>query len=432
VVTGDGSSLRQVLEDAAAESGCSLRDLTVQNAQKDPFRLDTPAGRRDGKWLADTTARLGLGRRKIHPRGVHYMLVMGGAAKPDGTPYANTDDDWSWLVRFPVKSARWLGYIPFDQITDERNAAPVVREFSRPQPHPFISVGRLEVELPDAGDIEPVAYCSDFRGVQPYHLVLFGEKSSLASALEPVAETHQADLYLPTGDISDTMLHQMAAASVADGRPMVVLCFSDADPAGWNMPVVIARKLQALRVLLGGPDFVVRRAALTPDQVREYGLPSTPLKPEELRGDKWRAAMGTEQTEIDALATLRPDLLRQVARDAIAPFFDNTLGRRVRAARQAWDEEAAGVLVGAVDADVIDRMRAEAEQALEGLRDEINDLSDRLRIDPGDVALPEVVIPQAEVEYPPRGTSLLDSRWPFADQCRALIESKAYRNGDTP
>ena len=32
--------------------------------------------------------------------------------------------------------------------------------------------------------------------------------------------------------------------------------------------------------------------------------------------------MGVEQTEIDALASLRPDLLRQIARDAIAPFYD--------------------------------------------------------------------------------------------------------------
>ena len=35
--------------------------------------------------------------------------------------------------------------------------------------------------------------------------------------------------------------------------------------------------------------------------------------------------MGVEQTEIDALAALQPNLLRQIATDAIARFYDDTL-----------------------------------------------------------------------------------------------------------
>ena len=58
-------------------------------------------------------------------------------------------------------------------------------------------------------------------------------------------------------------------------------------------------------------DYEVHRAVLTPEQVREYGLPSRPLKETERRGDAWRTQMGIEQTEIDALASLPPDLLRR-------------------------------------------------------------------------------------------------------------------------
>ena len=47
--------------------------------------------------------------------------------------------------------------------------------------------------------------------------------------------------------------------------------------------------------------------ALTPNQVREYGVPNTPLKKSEKRATKWIEATGVEQTEIDAIATLRPD-----------------------------------------------------------------------------------------------------------------------------
>ena len=45
-----------------------------------------------------------------------------GRTEPDGTPYTNTDKDWLWLSGGAGKAPRWLGYIPFDQIVDQRNA----------------------------------------------------------------------------------------------------------------------------------------------------------------------------------------------------------------------------------------------------------------------------------------------------------------------
>lgn len=123
--------------------------------------------------------------------------------------------------------------------------------------------------------------------------------------LSPVAEDYEADLYLPTGEISDTLIYRMARTAKRDGRPMVVAYFADCDPSGWQMGISVARKLQAFRELLGGFDFEMHRVALTPAQAREHGLPSTPLKETEKRAGKWRAAMGVEQTEIDALAALR-------------------------------------------------------------------------------------------------------------------------------
>jgi hypothetical protein len=280
-----------------------------------------------------------------------------GRPKPDGAPYTNTDPDWLWLQGDAGKAARWLGYIPFEQITDQRNAGPVIREFSRSDPWPYLTVG-IDVDIPSASDIMPKLGIEGFRGEQPYHLVMFGEKSSLEDVLGPTAATYGADLYLPTGEISDTLLHGMATSAVADGRPMVVLCFSDADPADWQMPISIARKLQAFSVLLPGmPDFEVHRVALTPGQVAEYGLPSTPLKETERRADRWRAAMGVEQTEIDALASLRPDLLVQIAREALGPFFDRTLDQRVMEAQSRWLEEALDVVNQGLDSDRLGRIR---------------------------------------------------------------------------
>jgi hypothetical protein len=247
----DRSPLRQALDAAIAEangSKLSMKDLTVLSPQIDPFRLDTLANHKIGKWLADTAATLGLGQRKIHLRGLHYMVI--GWPKPCGTPYTNTEADWLWLSGEAGKAARFLGYIPFDQIFDNRNAAPVVRIFTEPDPHGYITVG-LDVALPDADDIEPRVDIDDFKGVQPYKIVLIGEKSSLEPVLSPIADSYKADLYLPTGNISDTLIYQMAKIGADDGRPMVVLYFSDCDPSGWNMPSEVAHA----RLLFDGrPD----------------------------------------------------------------------------------------------------------------------------------------------------------------------------------
>lgn len=437
--------LRRVLENVIAEQGCSLKSLTVLSAQNDPFRVDTPARHRDGQWLANTAADLGLGSRKIHLRGLHYMVL--GRTKPNGESYANSDEDWLWLSAHAGKAARWLGYLPFDQITDQRNAEPEIRLFRPPEPWPYISTG-IDVEIPDTDDLETRIGISGFEGTQPHKLVLFGEKSSLSDVLAPLAATYGADLYLPTGEISDTLLYQMARIGAEDGRPMAVLCFSDADPAGWQMPISIARKLQAFVALgsvpvsrqdaagnrqtgtveFGGLDFEVHRVALTPDQVREYGLPSTPLKATEKRADRWIEAMGVAQTEIDALGSLRPDLLRRIARDAIAPYYDLTLSARVDRARTEWEEEAQDALDAQMDPGELDRIKVEADEKLAALRAEIDVINDALRIDTADLDLPPVVLPEAELGER-NGTPLVDSRWSFAEQTARLIASKGYRGG---
>jgi hypothetical protein len=427
------SPLRLLLEDTAAEEGIPLKDLTVLAAQNDPFRVDTPARHRDGAWLAMTARDLGLGDRKIHLRGLHYMVL--GRPKPHGLPYTNTDEDWLWLSGDAGKAARWLGYLPFDQVVDQRNAPPTIRIFKPPELRPRLYVG-IDVDIPSAEDLTPTIGVDGFTGVQPFKLVMFGEKSSLEDVLAPIAERYHADLYLPTGEISDTLLYRMARIGAEDGRPMVVLCFSDADPAGWQMPISIARKLQAFKALhFGALEFEVHRVALTPDQVREYGLPSTPLKETERRGDRWRAAMGVEQTEIDALAALRPDLLRQIARDAIVPYFDRTLERRVSAAREAWITEAQAIVDAATDSEQLRRIRADAAVQLAEMREQIDAINVALDVDTSTFALPRITVPTAELDGEAQRRAwaelLLHSGWSFADQCRRLIESKAYRNGSS-
>ena len=240
------SRLRAALEGA----GGSLKSLTVLAPQNDPFRVDTPAGHRDAQWLADILAA--LPKRQWWTHGLHYALT-GEATKPNGQPYTNTSKDETWLEH-AAKAARWLGYIPFEAIRDKRNAEPIVIEWEPPtDPKPDVSEpwASLTVDyfLPDADHLAPSPYVTGFKAAQPYHLAFVGEKDSLAGALGSVAQRRQADQYWVNGEITDTRAHQMAAAATRTGRPLIVLYFSDCNPAGHQMPISLARKLQGFKAI---------------------------------------------------------------------------------------------------------------------------------------------------------------------------------------
>jgi hypothetical protein len=418
----NGNKLREVLDEACAEEGCSMNALTVLT--EDPFRLDTPARRRDGEWLATHAERFGLGDRQIHLRGLHYMLLSGKAVKPDGTPYTNTFKDWVWLQEKAGKAARWLGYLPFAQVVDARNAEPLINLYQPPIPAPYVKVG-AKVEIPQPDEIKPRVGIEGFEGVQRFKLVLFGEKSSLDDVLRPLAHQYEADLYLPAGEISDTLIYKMARVGAKDGRRMIVLCLSDCDPSGWQMPISIGRKLQGFQALeFPDLEFEMHRVALTPDHVRTHGLPQSFIKETETRKDEWIQAMGVEQTEIDALAALNPELLRTITEEALQPFFDHSLAARVSRARARWLKEAQRRLEEQLDPEQRERLRKEAMDTLETLFLEIARLNDALRVETGDIDLPDVVVPEPKLNG--HGSPLIDSDWSWVEQTQALKASKGY------
>jgi len=424
--------LRSVLENASDETGFALGDLTVLSAQVDPYRLDTPAGHRDGEWVAKQLRRaLKSSAAKIHWRGLHYAIVAQGAVrKPNGEPYLNNDENWTWLVNNAGKSARWLGYIRFEKIVDNRNAAPIIHRKARLTPGAFVSIG-LNVKIPDAADLTPTPFAEGFEPRQAYAFAIFGEKASLEDVLLPIARAKGADLYLPTGEISDTLIHRIAKDADDDGRPLVMFTVADCDPAGHQMSVSIGRKLQAFHDLLF-PDlrFEVVPVALTVEQVRDLGLPSTPLKETEKRADRWRAAFGVEQTEIDALATLQPATLREIVERAFEPYFDDTLADRVEEAEAEWTEAAQQAIDEQVDPATLATLREEAAERLTQLQSVIDDINERCRLAAGDhFTLPAIDVPEPEIDEDASRHALVNFDDTWVEATCALIARKQYGNG---
>jgi hypothetical protein len=424
-----GTNLRQILKAACADRGVDMQDLTVLSPSVDPYRLDTKLNHVEGKWAAEQLNKLYGPTRRTHCRGLHYAILQDGKIrKPTGEVFRNTDDDWTWLVTGPAKAARWLGYIPFERIFDQRNAAPIIHRKARvvPQPHLFIG---LDVEIPDANDIEPRAYASGFVARQRYHFAIFGEKASLEDIVLPIAEEMDADLYLATGEISDTLVYQIAKDANEDGRTLVMFTLADCDPAGWQMPVSIGRKLQAFRDLFFPRlRFELVQVALTPAQVEAENLPSTPLKETEKRASRWKEEFGIEQTEIDALTIpTRRATLQRMLRQAFKPYTDPTLPERVAQAEQEWDAAAAEAVEEQIDADRIDRIRREAETRLEELREQIDDINNRLSLAAGDhFRLPRIEVPQPDVELDPSRLALIRLTDSWVEATRSLIAHKSY------
>jgi hypothetical protein len=421
-VSGD---LRAMLSEIQVDEGCTLDDLTVLSPANDPFRT-SEACRRDGEWLAAHVSDL-IGSRRIHLRGLHYVLVTASVVKPDGVVYRNVNADWLWMSEKAAKAARWCGLLPFAQIFDARNAEPVVRrrEFYEPEAyiHAYasidVSVSEPSVMLLESSEGE--------QGEQRYRLVIVGEKTSLDDVLAPVAHRFEADLYLPTGEISDTFCWQIARDAVRDGRPLIVFYFTDCDPAGWQMKISVSRKLQALQAI-EFPELVfeVRPVALTPDQVRLYGLPSTPLKDTEKRAPGWIEAFSVEQTEIDALAALEPRLLREIATEALEPFFDESLAERTAQARDEWIRTAQVALNEQLDprvGELLAQAREVADQvaSLRAVNEDLQAAVGNIE----DYEMPPIVIPVPVYPSDP-GRPLISSDWSWLEQTRRLKAAKRY------
>jgi hypothetical protein len=391
----------------------------------DPYRQDTPARHRDGSWFAEQVAALVQPYETIHLRGLHYRLVAAAnRILPDGkTVYVNTTEMWDWLTDTAAKAARWLGYVPFDKVIDNRNASPMIFAIESPPLDTSLAPGQ-RAALPGIDQMMPSPTCSGVEAAQPYRIIMFGEKASLEPVLRTVAYRCHAELILATGDASDTLIYGVAQRAAADGRPAVVLYFSDFDPSGRNMPTCVARKLQALRTLcFGDLDIKLFPVALTLDQVIEHNLPSTPLKASEKRADKWVAAFGREQTEIDALAALNPAALQRIAEEAIAPFWDPDLSDRAIEAVIDWEDEAKEALQDHPHYDEWHELISTARAEVAAKIDELLKLQEAAEADLDDL-LPDLEAVEPEYDDTDAPEPLFNSEDDFETATEALINHK--------
>ena len=379
-----------------------VNDLLALAPQNDPFYAGTPTDEAQAAWFADVWRRAGY-VSGVHLRRVHYWCVsQQHLTLHNGKPYRNTDTCWNYLTQ-ASKMARYLGLVQIEDIADNKN----------PDPHVFAryfhnKVG-YSIETPDLNEPTVYSYGLHLPDVQPYHLEVWCEKSTMNDVLLPVCEAYGANLLTFEGEVSITACYDLVQRiQDSKGKPCRVWYISDFDPAGNNMPVAMSRKIEYM-LQRYGHDFDVRiqSLVLTLEQVQQFQLPRTPIKESEKRAASFEEAFGTGAVELDALEALYPGILGNIVRQAISPYFSTQAAAEIEQKQQA---------LGRAVRTQINAITAKYQVEIEAVRQMLEEIA-AIDIDPS---------PYAVKPYSPH-VAENDEQWLFDSEREYLEQINQYK-----
>jgi hypothetical protein len=433
-----------------------IQRLLALAPHNDPFYAGAPAQRAKAQWFAGLFARFNFARG-VHLRRIHYALASQKPPleMPDGELYLNTHRCWGELGQ-ASEFARHLGLVDVGAFDDRRNPEPHLVP-GRPdgyEGNPACEIDAFwgEWKLPsiptdfsvalDLPSIEVYGY--DYcQADQPFHVEVWVEKSTMNDVLIPLCRRLGVTLVTGLGFQSITSVVQMLQRIE---RPTRIFYISDFDPAGDQMPVAVARQVEYyLREIAPDTDIKLTSLVLTKDQVVRYNLPRIPIKDSDKRKGDFEDRRGEGAVELDAMEALYPGELARIVEEAVRPYRDETLERRLgeaerevrRVVEEVWDnqlaqprEELAHVeqrIQGILDCyrDALTNLNTmlQADLAphfarLEQLRLTVADIVTRFRENPPE--LPER--PEPETEEPD------EQRWLYASDRDYMEQMKHYRD----
>lgn len=449
----------------ATEYGMPYQDLLVLAPQNDPFYCGMPAQIRAAEWFAQIWRDCGQ-IEGVHLRRIHYAALSIGALLPDGSPYLNTKKCWTYLEN-ASKSARTLGLVPANEFVDRRNPDP---HLYAPAPSPRAEVGLYDYERDIDGDLmlpTPIripTLSTHLHGAnfalptkrvsgydyhaddQPFHVEVWIEKSTMNDVLIPLCSSLGVNLQTGIGfqSISNVAGRDGLLSRISrHQKPARIVYVSDFDPAGTKMPPAVARQIEFH--WRDSTEIKLDHIALTRGQVDRLGLPRIPIKEHERRKDNFEDAHGEGAVELDALEALHPGELARIVTEAVAPYRDDTLERRLDAAEVdaqdfldvQWHEhtedlrDEADMLAGDFEPisakyqAKLDALRAEYVAETRPLQDRATALWQAISERSGtfDPYLP--ARPDPECDLP------CEDRWLY-DSNRSYLDQLAAYNGDHP
>jgi hypothetical protein len=399
------------LRDLAKTLRRKLSTLFTLGDANDPFVADHNFRSKHAYWIAALFERFEI-RSRVHVRLVHYKLISQKTPvlQVDGTPYVNSPECFNRLCD-AIRDARYLGLIAADLIIDRRNPEPTINFDSDEDVSAEIEINHGAVaQFPFGRDYHaPGYYLPKARLAQEpsfgqrYHLEIWIEKSTMNEVLLPLKQEYGINVATFIGEVSATACKNLVDRAIESGRPVRILHVTDFDPAGRDMPISAAVKIDFF-ARQSGVDLDIRleHVALTPEQCIQYQLPRTPIKVTETRAAGFEAQYGTGATELDALEALYPGVLREILVEHVERYRDDDIDEEVEGAIEEYRNELgqAAALVrsrhaeelAALDrqCDAIRKQFAEVRTAAEAARAAI--------ADPAHAAYDAIVMP-AQATY---------------------------------
>jgi hypothetical protein len=167
----------------------------------------------------------------------------------------------------------------------------------------------------------------DYWRYEPVSVEVWCESDSIAGTLvNTVIDEWGLRLYVARGFSSETFLHETALELKEAGKPAFIYVLSDFDPSGVSLADNISEKLSAFASPL---PVTVQRIALNAQQVRDWQLPTHPLRKSDTRAARFRKEHGHAACELEAVP---PNQLRGLVSDAVS---EHIAPWRLAAAKQS-------------------------------------------------------------------------------------------------
>jgi hypothetical protein len=251
--------------------------------------------------IARVNAVLGeyRGHLPLTLRQIFYRLVGAHG-------YEKTERAYERLGEHLVR-ARRARIIPMEAIRDDGGATITPNMWASAEEY-------LDAVRAQAGEL-----MLDRTAGQKTRLAVLCEAAGMTPQLARVTQPFGITVMSSGGFDSLTEKHAFAAELARHDRPTDVLSVGDQDGSGVWMLAAYAEDVEAFTRDLGG-EATFTRLAVTPEQVREFNLPTAPPKPTD------RRAFRGETCQAEALA---PDVLAAILRDAIEARIDRRALDRV-------------------------------------------------------------------------------------------------------
>lgn len=338
------------------EKGKSHKSEYLQVLSEDPFVTGIKKAQiKRAIWFKTWWSKFNPERNRKHLRRFYYWAI----SQPDGTVITHDEKDfktrspanaWDYVLD-SSKFARNLQLVDPFEIIDRRNPEPLGEIRRRLEFHNEISpanwtfpYGRLSI--PKTTFLSPELIINEELAIQtssalqPVHLEIWTEKTTMNDILEPLCEEYGIRLVPYAGYASITSIDKFVETAVSfSDKPSVIFYISDFDPAGQNMPVTVARYLQHRIWVLKNKnlwpekkEIFINHVLLTKAQMESDEFKTLPKAPagKKKKDEDYYSDTRPGTVELDALEALMEGKFKEIVLEHIAKVFDMEIAEKAR------------------------------------------------------------------------------------------------------